>query len=200
MNQQNRSNESDEFQDEWLSAYLDDELSAPQRLIVEKRTATDASTQELLVDLQQIRQLIQELPPWTGQSTFDIAKFTSSKVSPSVLPTRDAVTRATDDNHRPTPSNMDSRQDESNSSLELPEVTAENSSIPFPAKELPRHLNEGLLPIDVEHIDHAENRETESTEDEEQYEAESLDAAQRDDQQLDGEQANAEGPAEVQSD
>ncbi len=55
-----------EFQEEWLSAYLDNELTEPQRQIVEQRLSSDPAAQLLLADLRKIRNLVAELPEWTG--------------------------------------------------------------------------------------------------------------------------------------
>ncbi len=57
-----------EYQEEWLSAYLDDELTAEQRQIVESRLAADAAAQSILDDLKRVRKLVSELVPWSGQN------------------------------------------------------------------------------------------------------------------------------------
>jgi hypothetical protein len=53
-----------EFQEEWLSAYLDEELTADQRAIVEQRLDSDPAARQLLDDLQRIRGLVVQLPTW----------------------------------------------------------------------------------------------------------------------------------------
>lgn len=58
--------ENSDFQEEWLSAYLDDELSPEQRLVVEQHLSSNPAAQALLVDLQRIRKLVVELPDWNG--------------------------------------------------------------------------------------------------------------------------------------
>lgn len=55
-----------EFQEEWLSAFLDGELSAEKRAIVEQRLATDPAVSRMLDDLKKVRQVVSELPIWTG--------------------------------------------------------------------------------------------------------------------------------------
>lgn len=55
-----------EYSEEWLSAYIDDELSDAQRAIVEQRVAGDSHAQRLLNELQHMRGLIGQLPSWSG--------------------------------------------------------------------------------------------------------------------------------------
>lgn len=55
-----------EYREEWLSAYLDDELTEEQQLIVERRLAGDSAAQATLNDLKRIRGLVQQLPAWSG--------------------------------------------------------------------------------------------------------------------------------------
>lgn len=88
-----RADDTDEFDysEEWLSAYVDDELSTAQRAIVEQRVAVDAEAAVKLRDLQQIRSLVGNLPAWSGElkpTRFD--DFQEVLQSP--------LARATDDN------------------------------------------------------------------------------------------------------
>ncbi|MDX1925668.1 MAG: hypothetical protein SFV81_04080 [Pirellulaceae bacterium] len=55
-----------EFQEEWLSAYLDDELTEEQRQVVEQRLAIDPAAQATFEDLQRIRSMVAKLPSWSG--------------------------------------------------------------------------------------------------------------------------------------
>jgi anti-sigma factor RsiW len=55
-----------EFQEEWLSAYLDDELTEAQRQVVEQRLAIDPAAQATLEDLQRVRSMVAKLPSWSG--------------------------------------------------------------------------------------------------------------------------------------
>ena len=57
-----------EFQEEWLSAYLDDELTDEQRQVVEQRLASDPAAQATLDDLQRVRAMVSKLPSWSGSS------------------------------------------------------------------------------------------------------------------------------------
>lgn len=52
------------YQEAWLSAYLDDELTAEQREAVEQRLAADPSVRQTLADLERVRGLVQQLPAW----------------------------------------------------------------------------------------------------------------------------------------
>ncbi len=56
-----------EYQEEWLSAYLDDELTEEQRQIVASRLASDPGALATLEDLKRVRKLVSELSPWSGQ-------------------------------------------------------------------------------------------------------------------------------------
>lgn len=55
-----------EYSEEWLSAYIDNELTDAQRAIVEQRIAIDNDARQLLNELQHMRGLISQLPPWSG--------------------------------------------------------------------------------------------------------------------------------------
>ncbi len=55
------------YQEEWLSAYLDDELSAAQRALVEQRISDDAHVAVMFQDLQRVRSLVGSLPAWGGR-------------------------------------------------------------------------------------------------------------------------------------
>ncbi len=55
-----------EFQEEWLSAYLDDELTNEQRQVVEQRLAVDPVAQATLEDLRRVRAMVAKLPGWPG--------------------------------------------------------------------------------------------------------------------------------------
>jgi len=55
-----------EFQEEWLSAYLDDELTNEQRQVVEQRLAIDPAAHATLEDLQRVRAMVAKLPSWSG--------------------------------------------------------------------------------------------------------------------------------------
>ncbi|MEM7560171.1 MAG: hypothetical protein AAF394_13715, partial [Planctomycetota bacterium] len=57
-------NEPLEFQEEWLSAYLDGELTLEQRSAVEARLQYDSNVQQMLLDLQKVRSLVAGLPEW----------------------------------------------------------------------------------------------------------------------------------------
>jgi len=54
------------FEEELLSAYLDNELSAEQRRQVEEQLAMDPQTRHALESLRQVRGLVAKLPGWTG--------------------------------------------------------------------------------------------------------------------------------------
>ena len=51
-----------ELDDERLSAYLDDELSAEERAAIEARLADDPAAKRLLHELQSVSQAVQALP------------------------------------------------------------------------------------------------------------------------------------------
>lgn len=57
--------ESTEFQEEWLSAYLDGELSDEQRELVEQRISDDPGVANTLENLRKVRSLVSSLPRWT---------------------------------------------------------------------------------------------------------------------------------------
>ncbi len=73
-----------EYSEEWLSAYVDDELTAAQRAIVEHRIAVDAGTQRLLSELQHMRTLIGQLPQWSG-GQIDHARATQRATQSDLL-------------------------------------------------------------------------------------------------------------------
>lgn len=54
------------FREEWLSAYLDGELTEEQRQMVESRLASDPSARSTLEDLNRVRQMVAKLPAWNG--------------------------------------------------------------------------------------------------------------------------------------
>lgn len=67
-----------QYHEEWLSAYLDDELSAEQRQIVEDRLQRDSAAQQLLAELQSVRNLVGGLPVWQGKPfAFDASSAAS---------------------------------------------------------------------------------------------------------------------------
>ena len=51
-----------DFSEELLSGYLDGELSSEEQALVESALSRDPQAQQLLEDLQQLRQCLQELP------------------------------------------------------------------------------------------------------------------------------------------
>ncbi len=57
-----------QYREEWLSAYLDGELSEEQRLIVESRLANDPTARATLEGLNRVRQMVAKLPAWSGPS------------------------------------------------------------------------------------------------------------------------------------
>ena len=66
-----------EFEDHLLSAYLDDELSADERALVEQRLAVDPVSRELLEDLKRLRGLVATLPGWQGPDLrIDASRYT----------------------------------------------------------------------------------------------------------------------------
>ena len=68
--------EQHEFQEEWLSAYLDGELSPAQVAIVEERLQVDSVLQQTLLDLQKVRSLVADLPAWpTARSPGSASSF-----------------------------------------------------------------------------------------------------------------------------
>lgn len=75
----NVNNENDTvYHEEWISAYLDDELTAEQRQVVEARLATDPAARALLEDLQKVRNLIGDLPAWKGPGINTAAVITGA--------------------------------------------------------------------------------------------------------------------------
>ena len=56
--------ENTDFQEEWLSAYLDGELSSQQRTLVEQRVSEDPAMAAILDDLRKVRSLVSSLPRW----------------------------------------------------------------------------------------------------------------------------------------
>ncbi len=66
---------SQEFQEHWLSAYLDNELSTDERALVERRLEEDPEARELLEDLKRVRGLVATLPTWQGDGfRFDMSR------------------------------------------------------------------------------------------------------------------------------
>ncbi|MFK7737890.1 MAG: hypothetical protein AB8B50_17795 [Pirellulaceae bacterium] len=65
----------DQFQEEWLTAYIDGELNPEQRQEVERRLQFDSNAQLLLLDLQKIKGVVAELPR-LGKSSEERASFT----------------------------------------------------------------------------------------------------------------------------
>ncbi|MGN6544305.1 MAG: anti-sigma factor family protein, partial [Aureliella sp.] len=57
-----------EFEEHLLSAYLDNELSADERALVEERLKTDPGARQLLDDLKRVRSLVFTLPRWQGDA------------------------------------------------------------------------------------------------------------------------------------
>ncbi len=77
-----------DFQEEWLSAYLDDELSAGQRSIVEQRINVDPLSALMLRDLEQIRGLVRSLPAWSGkQLQVPVAELRLNESATAIAPT-----------------------------------------------------------------------------------------------------------------
>ncbi len=74
-----------EYSEEWLSAYIDDELTDVQRAIVEQRVASDSHAQRLLNELQHMRSLIGQLPSWSGE-LIDQAGVTQSSLHSESFP------------------------------------------------------------------------------------------------------------------
>ncbi|MCR9291421.1 MAG: hypothetical protein NXI32_01800 [bacterium] len=70
------NNEQHEYQEEWLSAYLDGELAPHQVAIVEQRLQIDSVAQQTLLDLQRVRRLVGKLPAWT-EDAFTAEQLTS---------------------------------------------------------------------------------------------------------------------------
>ncbi len=61
-----------DYSEEWLSAYLDDELTTEQRQIVEAKLASDPQTVQTLAELERVRGLVQQLPGW-GHAHLDLS-------------------------------------------------------------------------------------------------------------------------------
>jgi hypothetical protein len=59
-------NAAETFQEEWLSAYLDEELDSHQQQLVERRLASDPRAVQLLDELRRVRGLVGRLPSWSG--------------------------------------------------------------------------------------------------------------------------------------
>ncbi len=70
-----------QYREEWLSAYLDGELSEEQRLIVESRLANDPTARATLEGLNRVRQMVAKLPAWSGPSL----KFTVPETAMNVI-------------------------------------------------------------------------------------------------------------------
>ena len=85
-----------EFHEEWLSAYLDGELTDAQRQCVEDRLANDSAAQEMLGDLERIRGLVRELPGWSGSGlNLDVTALSDAPPdAPSVLDASDVQLQA----------------------------------------------------------------------------------------------------------
>ncbi len=56
------------FPEEWLSAYVDDELTDEERAAVELGVAQDPRVAQLLDELWRVRGLVGQLPAWSGRS------------------------------------------------------------------------------------------------------------------------------------
>lgn len=98
MNQPENNNpaqDSSGYSEEWLSAYIDDELTDAQRAIVEQRLAGDSEAQQLLDDLRRVRGLVHQLPAWSGKliSASDVTPISGGA---TVLPTDVAVDNGSD--------------------------------------------------------------------------------------------------------
>ncbi len=63
---------SQEFQQHWLSAYLDNELSNDERALVERRLQEDAEMRQLLEDLKRVRSLVATLARLAWCETFSL--------------------------------------------------------------------------------------------------------------------------------
>ena len=71
---------SQEFQQHWLSAYLDNELSSDERALVERRLEEDAEARQLLDDLKRVRGLVATLPAWPGSNfQFDMSRLSEGE-------------------------------------------------------------------------------------------------------------------------
>ncbi|QDV24702.1 zf-HC2 domain-containing protein [Aureliella helgolandensis] len=86
---------SDGFQEEWLSAYLDDELPAEQCRLVEQKIENDGDVRSTFEDLQRIRKLVLDLPSPVTTDADEIAALATA--APQVAPVEDhAATRIFD--------------------------------------------------------------------------------------------------------
>ena len=83
-----------EFQEEWLSAYLDDELTEGQRQVVEQRLAVDPAAQATLEDLQRVRAMVAKLPSWSGS---DLKFAIPAEIPGSPDQANDAINKESDD-------------------------------------------------------------------------------------------------------
>lgn len=73
---------SQEFQQHWLSAYLDNELSSDERALVERRLEEDADARQLLEDLKRVRGLVATLPAWPGANfQFDMSRLSDDELA-----------------------------------------------------------------------------------------------------------------------
>lgn len=77
-----------EFQQHWLSAYLDNELSTAERALVERKLEEDSEARELLEDLKRVRGLVATLPSWGNQAfQFDMSRLNQSPADEDDLET-----------------------------------------------------------------------------------------------------------------
>ena len=101
MNQPENNNQtqsSSEYSEEWLSAYIDDELTDAQRAVVEQRMASDSETRQLLDDLQRVRGLVNQLPAWSGKL---ISAPDCIQESGAAIVSTDGTTSTTDSDYDP---------------------------------------------------------------------------------------------------
>lgn len=81
-----------DFQDEWLTAYLDEELDDDQIGIVRERLEKDPAARQMLEDLKRVRQLVGTLPGWSGETLQKISTVaTPTQASQLAAPTSDDV-------------------------------------------------------------------------------------------------------------
>lgn len=133
-----------EFQEEWLSAYLDNELDDQQRQIVEQRLAADPDARAMLEDLRRVRQLVSQLPRWSGPNlNFEIP-------AASLLDEDKALeSKPTSMRHRPSMDHSESIAPELPApELTLPEsIAPESMDLPEPMEDhfeaVPRSLQDG---------------------------------------------------------
>ncbi|MFO1064269.1 MAG: hypothetical protein U0892_10430 [Pirellulales bacterium] len=91
-----QSPQENEFQEHWLSAYLDNELDDEQRAIVELRLAGDPEAQELLDDLRRVRNMVGELPRLNVPAKpFDLNLLGSAEYSEEEEPAQQVEQAAT---------------------------------------------------------------------------------------------------------